>query len=105
MPANVTAAFKRTTEALFGDPVKEAVEAALCPKNVFEVWNRTAVKFPELYRFATSSKQARATEEKLTLLLKTDKVGLASLFAERMVSDGSDNIEDALANWWKEVSA
>ena len=102
MPANVTAAFKRTTEALFGEPVKEA---ALRPKNVYEVWNRAAVKFPELYRFATSSKQARATEEKLTLLLKTDKAGLASLFAERMVSDGSDNIEDALANWWKEVSA
>lgn len=101
MPANVSAAFARSAKALFGTPKPEFRPA---PKNVFEVWNTLAAKFPDLYPFATATKAARATEEKLILLLKTDKAGLARAFARRLEGEEAENVEKALENWWKEVA-
>ena len=100
MPADVSAAFARAAAV----PRPARPEAPAARKNVFEVWNTLAAKFPELYPFATATKAARATEEKLLLMLKTDKSGLGAMFAKWLEDDGADSIEKALENWWKEVA-
>lgn len=100
MPADVSAAFARA--AAVQRPARP--EAPAARKNVFEVWNALAAKFPELYPFATATKAARATEEKLLLMLKTDKAGLAATFVRRLEDEDAESVEKALENWWKEIA-
>ena len=100
MPADVSAAFARAAAV----PRPARPEAPAVRKNVFEVWNTLAAKFPELYPFATATKAARATEEKLLLMLKTDKAELAAAFARRLEDEDAESVEKALENWWKEVA-
>lgn len=102
MPANVNMAFKRGVNVLFGDKPANVPENP--PANVFAAWNRLAAKFPDIYPFAVASKKARETEEKLAVLLKADRKGLAALFARRLEADGAESVEKALENWWKEAS-
>lgn len=104
MPANVTKAFERATVALFEPKQAAAADFRGPPKTVFEAWNRLAAKFHEVYPFATASKKARETEEKLTMVLKVDKAGLAVAFARRLEGDSSPSVEAALETWYKEVS-
>lgn len=107
MPANVEQAFARGVNALFaaGEPKKPEAN-----DNVFKVWNSFASKFPKLYEFAQCTKKARAMEEQLLFFYKLnpksekDRGALASMFLLHLESDTSDTLEQALCNWWKELS-
>lgn len=107
MPANVQKAFERGVNALFADAEVKKPEV---PGNVFKLWNGLAGKFPKLYDFAQCSKRARATEEKLLLFYKldprseADRASLATMFIVHLEHDTAKELEQALDNWWREVS-
>ena len=111
MPANVEKAFERGVSALFGVPrLPRAYASPEKPANVFRVWNKLAIKFPDVYEFATASRKARATEEKLCVLFKLDpavnegRSALAAKFETRLEGETASTLEAALDNWWKEAS-
>ena len=109
MPAKVNQAFERGVSALFGAG-KPTAAVDIPARNVFEVWNRLASKFPTVYGYASVTHKARATEEKLCLLLGFDpsvnqgRASLAAAFSRRLETVSSDSIEGALDAWWKELS-
>lgn len=102
MPAKVDNAFSKCLGGLFGQP---RAELPVMRRNVFEVWNGMAAKFPELYRFEPATRAARAVESKLESFYGTDRLGLALMFSARLETCREKTIEDALESWWKEVSA
>lgn len=101
MPADVSSVFAHATAALARCLASPPPPAR---KNVFEVWNVMAAKFPDLYPFASATKAARETEGKLCAILGKDRVELARLFSLRLETEESDGIEGALNGWWKEVA-
>ena len=103
MPAKVDDAFAKCVRGIFQGPPPP--EIPVMRRNVFEVWNAMAAKFPELYRFEAMTRSARAVEAKLEAFYGVDRIGLANMFSGRLETCREKTVEDALEAWWKEVSA
>lgn len=102
MPAKVEEAFERATRALFPD---RGTVFPGAPKTCAEVWNRLALRFPQVYRAATPSRSASKCEERLRLLLGKDAAGLANMFSRRLEgSSSAPSFKEEMENWWREAS-